>query len=127
MNTETITGTDSHRVGQYEMVTNRTVIYAVTVIHAGINFRVILYGAYNELGFISSKRNGIAILDTDNQQVVLDEHAKSGTWASDEQLHEFVRIIRMDTTEFLEFINSCNRLARNAAGVLEVTARPGAI
>ncbi|WP_018234291.1 DUF7417 domain-containing protein [Thioalkalivibrio thiocyanodenitrificans] len=39
----------------------------------GRTFRIVLYGAYNARGLIGSEKNGIAVLDEDNLEVLADE------------------------------------------------------
>jgi len=43
----------------------------------GRTFRFLVYQAYNALGLIGTEKNGIAILDEDNREVVCDELARS--------------------------------------------------
>lgn len=43
----------------------------------GRSFRFVLYGAYNAFGLIGPEKNGIAVLDEDNRQVVCDEISRA--------------------------------------------------
>lgn len=91
-------------VGQYAMVFRDE-----TLKFGNRTFRVILYGAYNAMGLIGTEKNGIAVLDEDNKQVVLDGHCPQETGAygpSDSQMVEWRRICRMGDGEFVEFCNS---------------------
>lgn len=91
-------------VGQYTMVSRDE-----TLKFGNRTFRVVLYGAYNAMGLIGTERNGIAVLDEDRKQVVLDGHLQEDTGAygpSDRQMVELRRICRMDSAGFLEFCNS---------------------
>lgn len=91
-------------VGQYTMVFRDE-----TLRFGKRSFRVILYGAYNAGGLIGTENNGIAVLDEDRRQVVLDGHCPQETGAfgpSDPQMIEWRRICRMDALEFAEFCNS---------------------
>lgn len=76
------------------------------------NFRVIVYAAFNAYGLIGSEKNGIAILDEDNRQVLADEIEKesSGYFGpSQNQLSRFNEIRAFSWPEFREFVNSCGR------------------
>lgn len=71
-------------------------------------FRVVLYGAYNAFGLIGPEKNGIAVLDEDRMQVVLDGHCPQETGIfgpSESQTNEFLRICGMDGDEFVQFCN----------------------
>lgn len=95
-------------VGQYTMVHSDE-----TLKFGKRSFRVIVYGAYNAYGLIGTENNGIAVLDEDRMQVVLDGHCPQDTGAygpSDEQMVEWRRICKMDASEFMEFCNSHPRL-----------------
>lgn len=95
-------------VGQYTMVHHDK-----TLKFGKRSFRVIVYGAYNAYGLIGTENNGIAVLDEDRMQVVLDGHCPQETGAygpSNGQLVEWQRICRMDSAEFVEFCNSHPRL-----------------
>ena len=56
-------------VGQYTMVAKDQ-----SLKFGNRSFRVLLYGAYNAMGLIGTEKNGIAVLDEDRRQVVLDGH-----------------------------------------------------
>lgn len=74
----------------------------------GRRFKVVIASARNA-GIIGSEDNGIAILDVDHQNVVLDQHAiaSSGYFGpTDPQKAEFERIKAMDWSEFTAFIRS---------------------
>ena len=43
----------------------------------GRRFRFLVYGAFNACGLIGPEKNGIAVLDEDNRQVVCDEIARA--------------------------------------------------
>lgn len=73
---------------------------------SGRDFIVVIAGAY-DAGIVGSEVNGIAILDDNFQNVVLDEHIKiSSGWLgpSDEQKAEYHRILAMDWDEFRAFV-----------------------
>jgi len=91
-------------VGQYAMVFRDE-----TLKFGNRTFRVLLYGAYNAMGLIGTENNGIAVLDEDRMQVVLDGHCPQETGAygpSDDQMVEWRRICRMEDSVFVEFCNS---------------------
>jgi hypothetical protein len=80
-----------------------------TVTKADRNFIVAIYGAYNAHGLIGSECNGIVILDDDEKNVVLDEHAKADTGyygASAQQRAEFEKIVAMSPDAFEIFVQS---------------------
>jgi len=91
-------------VGQYAMVSlDKTLKFGRR------SFRVVLYGAYNAFGLIGPEKNGIAVLDEDSMQVVLDGHCPQDNGyfgPSDAQTAEWNRICGMDAAEFVEFCNS---------------------
>jgi len=91
-------------VGQYTMVSrDRTLSFGSR------SFRVVLYGAYNAMGLVGPEKNGIAILDEDRMQVVLDGHVQEDTGyfgPSDAQVSEWERICSLDAPEFKEFCDS---------------------
>lgn len=91
-------------VGQYTMVYRDE-----TLKFKKHSFRVIVYGAYNAYGLIGTENNGIAVLDENSMQVVLDGHCPQDTGAfgpSEEQTAEWKRICKMGADEFVEFCNS---------------------
>jgi hypothetical protein len=91
-------------VGQYTMVSRDK-----SVKFGDRSFRVVLYGAYNAMGLIGTEHNGIAVLDEDRMQVVLDGHypEESGAFgATEAQACEWRRICRLPAEEFVEFCNS---------------------
>lgn len=91
-------------VGQYAMVSRDE-----TLKFGNRTFRVVLYGAYNAHGLIGTENNGIAVLDEDRMQVVLDSHAREETGSfgpTDHQMVELRRILGMDAARFVEFCNS---------------------
>lgn len=91
-------------IGQYAMVSQDQVLK-----FGGRTFRVVLYGAYNAYGLIGPEKNGIAVLDEDRMQVVIDGHCpqENGYFGpSDDQIVEFRRVCGMDLAEFVEFCNS---------------------
>ncbi|MTH94795.1 hypothetical protein [Roseibium sp. RKSG952] len=68
-------------------------------------FKVVIAGAYNA-GIVGPEHNGIAILDENNLQVVLDQHCPqlSGSFGpSASQKAEFDRIMAMDWKAFSKF------------------------
>lgn len=91
-------------VGQYTMVfRDKTLKFKKR------SFRVIVYGAYNAMGLIGTENNGIAVLDEDRMQVVLDGHCPQETGAfgpSGPQMDEWMRVCDMEALEFVEFCNS---------------------
>lgn len=71
-------------------------------------FRVILYGAYNALGLIGSEDNGIAVLDNEKMQVLLDRECceSSGYFGpSAKQTARFWHIVHMPEDAFVKFVN----------------------
>lgn len=83
-----------------------------TVEHAGQHFRIILYAAYNAFGLVGSEMNGIAVLNEDLRNVVLDGEAciDSGYFgASDRQKARFEEIVKMDWPAFRTWVNSHKR------------------
>lgn len=91
-------------VGQYTMVSrDRTLKFGSR------SFRVVLYGAYNAMGLVGPENNGIAVLDEDRMQVVIDAHLQEDTGyfgPSDVQVAEWERICAMDAPSFKEFCDS---------------------
>jgi hypothetical protein len=91
-------------VGQYTMVSlDKTLKFGRR------SFRVVVYGAYNALGLIGPENNGIAVLDEDRMQVILDGHCPqdNGYYGpSEAQASEWRRICGMDACEFVGFCNS---------------------
>lgn len=74
----------------------------------GRTFRLVLYGAYNAFGLIGPECNGIALLDEDERQVILDEEARiaSGFYGpSASQKRRFDEIEAMSVKEFKEWVN----------------------
>lgn len=72
-------------------------------------FLVLIAGAYDALGLIGSEHNGIAVLDVDNENVVLDRHMPIGSGATGPSLgqrREMARIMDMDWKTFTAFIRS---------------------
>lgn len=109
-------------VGQYTMVSRDE-----TLKFGNRTFRVVLYGAYNAMGLIGTENNGIAILDEDRMQVVLDGHLQEDTGAygpSDHQMVELRRICRMDSCEFVEFCNTHPRSRGEVSLGSKVEKRP---
>jgi hypothetical protein len=75
----------------------------------GRKFRLVLYGAYNAFGLIGSECNGIAVLDEDRKEVVLDEEAKipSGYYGpSESQKKRFKEIRTMTWEDFRAWVNA---------------------
>jgi hypothetical protein len=102
-------------VGQYTMVSRDSALK-----FGNRTFRVVLYGAYNSMGLIGSENNGIAVLDEDRMQVVLDGHFREDTGAygpSESQTKEWLRICLMGAEEFVEFCNS-HECAREAVSLV---------
>ena len=91
-------------VGQYTMV-----CHDKTLKFGKRSFRVLVYGAYNACGLIGPENNGIAVLDEDRMQVILDGHCLQETGyfgPSDGQVAEWKRICGLGADEFVEFCNS---------------------
>jgi hypothetical protein len=89
-------------VGQYEMVSRD-----LTRTCGNRTLRIVLYGAYNALGLIGPEGNGIAILDEDERNVILDEHCKEDTGyfgPSRRQILEYARIMDMTDEQLEDFI-----------------------
>ncbi len=97
----------SAAVGQYVGVQ-----YDKRVEHDGAIYRVIMYGAYNAFGLIGPEKNGIAILNESQRNVVLDEECKESSGyfgASERQLSRWDEIVNMDTKAFVAFVNGHER------------------
>ena len=78
----------------------------------GRSFKIVLYAAYVAHGLYGPENNGIAILDEDNRQVVLDQHVRIGSGyygPSPTQLSEFQRIKDMPWEQFEHFMVSNER------------------
>ena len=96
-------------VGQYTMVAKDQ-----SLKFGNRSFRVLLYGAYNAMGLIGTEKNGIAVLDEDRRQVVLDGHCAqdSGYYGPNEQqILEFQRICDLPAEEFMDFCD-CHPMSR---------------
>lgn len=96
-------------VGQYTMVAKDH-----SLKFGNRSFRVLLYGAYNAMGLIGTENNGIAVLDEDRRQVVLDGHCAqdSGYYGpSERQILEFQRICGLLAKEFMDFCD-CHPMSR---------------
>lgn len=73
----------------------------------GARYRFLLYGAYNACGLIGSEKNGIAILDEELENVVLDEHKKadSGYFGpTDEQTNHFNLLVEASWDYISNFV-----------------------
>jgi|CXWL01.1.fsa_nt_gi hypothetical protein len=73
------------------------------------NFRVITYQAYNAMGLIGSEHNGIAILNEDDRNVVLDQHKIVSTGyfgVNQDVVQEFKRICNLSKSAFISFVNN---------------------
>jgi hypothetical protein len=71
-------------------------------------FLVVVYAAYNAFGLIGPESNGVAILDEDRKQVLVDEIAKqpSGySGASDMQVARAAAISKMGWAAFRALVN----------------------
>lgn len=89
-------------------------------------FTVVVAAAYNA-GIIGPEHNGLAILDEDNQSVVLDQHlcASTGYYGpSKEQKAEFRRVMDMDWETFSKFCRTNPRYRRGAAPDIEAGRAP---
>ena len=78
----------------------------------GKKFRVITYQAYNAYGRIGPEKNGIAILNENERNVVLDEHLKQSTGyfgASKQIIAEAQKIANLPWNQFQAFVNNNNR------------------
>lgn len=74
----------------------------------GKRFRVISYQAYDAFGLIGSEHNGIAILNEDERDVVLDQHFQQSTGyfgVGNKVFAEAERICKMSWEEFQAFVN----------------------
>jgi len=109
-------------IGQYTMVSRDE-----TLKFGDRTFRVVLYGAYNAHGLIGTENNGIAVLDEDNVQVVLDGHfcEETGAYgATESQVCEWRRICGMGAEEFVEFCNSHDTSREPISLEIKVRKRP---
>jgi len=78
----------------------------------GRSFRIVLYAAYCAFGLYGPENNGIAVLDEDQRQVLLDQHSRIGSGyygPSPTQLSEFQRIKDMPWEQFEQFVVSHER------------------
>src|SRR4051812_36614379 len=69
-------------------------------------FRIVIAGARNA-GIIGPEDNGIAVLDEDNQAIVIDQHIREGSGyfgPSERQKAEAERIMGMDWKQFTSFL-----------------------
>lgn len=72
----------------------------------GLNFRVVLYGAYSADGLLSNSSNGVGILSEEQAQVVCDQIAQGLRFPTEDQVAEFRKIMEMTDKEFVEMINT---------------------
>jgi len=90
-------------VGPYTGVSrDETITYP-----GGARYRFLLYGAYNACGLIGSEKNGIAILDEELKNVVLDDHLKVDTGYFGPhvtQAREYDRLITAGWNTISEFV-----------------------
>lgn len=80
-----------------------------TITLDGRKFRIVLYAAYNALGLIGPEKNGIAVLNEDAKDVVLDEEACIGSGyygPSKAQKVRFNEIVAMGWPTFRSWVNS---------------------
>ena len=80
-----------------------------TVTHGDRTFRVITYQAYNALGLIGSENNGVAILDEDKKEVIIDMIAVSHSGyygVTTKQNEEAERIAGLSWESLVELVNS---------------------
>ena len=73
----------------------------------GRRFKVVVYRAVNVLGLIDTTQNGIAVMDLDNNNVVLTHHCvcEAGTCITVEHTMEFQKIVAMNWNSFRKFVN----------------------
>lgn len=79
------------------------------VAHGDKTFRVVLYAAYNAFGLIGPEMNGIAVLNEDQHNVVLDQEACAGTGyfgASEAQKKRFDEVVAMPWEAFKAWVNA---------------------
>jgi hypothetical protein len=89
-------------------------------------FTVLIAAAYNA-GIIGSEHNGIAVLDEDNQTLVLDQHLREGSGyfgPSARQKAEYTRVMAMDWKAFSEFCRTNPGFKRGSAPDIEAGAAP---
>lgn len=114
--------TNMKSVGQYTMVSRDE-----TLKFGNRTFRVVLYGAYNAMGLVGTESNGIAVLDEDRMQVVLDGHhsEESGAFGPTEfQVCEWRRICGLSAEEFVEFCNTHNMSREQISLESKVNRKP---
>ena len=78
----------------------------------GRKYRVVLYCAYSAHGLIGTEFNGVAVLDEQRKQVLLDSHFQIDTGyfgATPSQEAEHARIMDMTDSEFVAFVNNHSR------------------
>ena len=113
------------RVGPFLGVQKDTKI-AFTLGRKRREFRIILYAWYDAHGLIGCESNGIAVLDEDHKQVLLDQEAAETTGyhgASNAQVKRFDAILDMNWVQFREWVNTHprNRILLED----EVLSKPG--
>lgn len=89
-------------------------------------FTVVIAAAF-DAGIIGPEHNGIAVLDDDLLEMLLDQHLceSSGYFGpSERQKAEFKRILKMDWTEFSEFCRTNKRFRRGVASDIESGRAP---
>lgn len=93
----------------YEFVSQQT---KITFAKPKRTFIILIYGAYNAMGLIGCERNGIAILDEDNKQILCDEICKELTGyngPSIKQMQEYHNLLNMSWNKFKDFVNTNER------------------
>jgi hypothetical protein len=83
-----------------------------TITLNGRTFRVLTYQAYNAFGLIGPEKNGIAILNDDDRDVVMDEHFRQSSGyfgVGAKVVAEAKRICAMGWEEFQALCNNSPR------------------
>ena len=79
------------------------------------NFRVITYQAYNAMGLIGPEKNGIAVLNETEQNVLLDEYCKqsSGYFGMSKIFDKAKQLCDMIENNFDAFVELVNTNPRS--------------
>jgi hypothetical protein len=107
-------------IGEKQVGPYMGVSFDKTVNHGSSTFRIITYQAFNAQGLIGSEYNGIAILDEDKMEIIVDNIAcgPSGYFGvTAAQNAEAERISNMSFSDLSDLVNSSSRARRTLSGV----------
>jgi hypothetical protein len=89
----------------------------------GRSFTVVMAGAYDANGLVGPEHNGLAVIDVDNDAVVLEGHMREGSGyfgPSTRQKAEFERVASIaDWKEFTSYLRGNPRYRRNSVPDLD--------